>query len=156
MIVYFVLDSVVAEISNGEVWSHYSKSLFIDEDDVPSWITSDAVYTLNFRNSSWWWCWNPELSMKQFKHNSWNLLFWWMVSHPESLLYCWWMVSHPGQILIVHGWCPILVTAPELQEDGVVQCYIFDLAWKVLVQPKLLEHCMLTIRGVSIIYHTLY
>ena len=28
-----------------------------------------------------------------------------------------WMVSHPGHILIVDGWCPILVTAPELQED---------------------------------------
>ena len=24
-----------------------------------------------------------------------------------------WMVSHPGQILIVDGWCPILVTAPK-------------------------------------------
>ena len=45
-----------------------------------------------------------------------------------------WMVSHPGQILIVDGWCPILVkslllmdgvpilvTAPKLQEDGMVQ-----------------------------------
>ena len=31
------------------------------------------------------------------------------------------MVSHPGQILIVDGWCPILVMAPELQEDGMVQ-----------------------------------
>ena len=35
-------------------------------------------------------------------------------------------------------------------------CYIFDLACNVLIQPKLLEHCTLTIRGVSTIYHTLY
>ena len=50
MIVYFVLDSVIVEISNGAVLSHDSKSLFIDVDGVPSWITSEAVYTLNFRN----------------------------------------------------------------------------------------------------------
>ena len=83
LIVYFVLDSVVAEICNGEVWSHYFKSLFIDEDDVPSWITSEAVHTLNFRNSSWCrWCQNPELIVEQFKHSSKNLLLMQMVSHP--------------------------------------------------------------------------
>ena len=27
------------------------------------------------------------------------------------------MVSHPDHILIVDGWCPILVTAPEMQEE---------------------------------------
>ena len=26
------------------------QSLFVDVDGVPSWITSEAVYTLNFRN----------------------------------------------------------------------------------------------------------
>ena len=35
-------------------------------------------------------------------------------------------------------------------------CYIFDLAYNVPVQLKHLKHSTLTIRGVSIIYHTLY
>ena len=44
-----------------------------------------------------------------------------------------------------------------LQQISLVEaCYIFNLACNVLIQPKLLEHCMLTIRGVSTIYHTLY
>ena len=42
-----------------------------------------------------------------------------MVSHPGHISYCSWMVSHPGQILIVDGWCPILVMAPELQEETI-------------------------------------
>ena len=39
------------------------------------------------------------------------------------------MVSHPGQILIVDGWCPILVTAPELQEDGMVQLLVMSIKY---------------------------
>ena len=56
-----------------------------------------------------------------------------MASHP-GLIFFLQMVSHPGQILIVDGWCPILVKSlllmdgvpswsqhQKLQEDGMVQ-----------------------------------
>ena len=49
--VSFVLDSVVAEICSGEVSLHYSKSLFVDEDDVPSQFTSKAVCIQFLRSS---------------------------------------------------------------------------------------------------------
>ena len=50
-----------------------------------------------------------------------------MVSHPGQFPYCSWMVSHPGQFPIVDGWCPILVTAPELQEGWVQLLFTISL-----------------------------
>ena len=58
-------------------------SLFIDVDDVPSWITSEAVYKLNFRNLlDADGVKIPELIVEQLKHSSRNLLLIRMVSHP--------------------------------------------------------------------------
>ena len=51
---------------------------------------------------------------------------------------------------------PMVISTVKMKGRPVMGCYIFNLAYNVPVQLKLLKHCMLTIRGVSIIYHTLY
>ena len=81
-------------------------------DGVPSWITSEAVYTLNFRNLL-----DDADSVKILsQQQSSVLMFMRMVSHPgHSSCCCRWctILDHSSFC----GWCPILVTAPEMQEE---------------------------------------
>ena len=123
LIVSFVLDSVVAEICNKEVSLHYSKSLSIDEDDVPSQFTSKAVYSQFLRSSVMMDGVPSKVNVLLRKVSkscvdflivlfmdcvqSWVTFFLWKVSNLVliSLLFFLWIVSNPGHgTRIARGW----------------------------------------------------